>query len=206
MAYGLHPAANRRKTQFLLAPVCLYLKNHFQIFFLTLFLEPTYLYLRYTFIINNMKDNSKHWSVDYRKIDLTVVYLANLINIFIAFLFLARMSGLTEIENTFGISTIAMGFVLGYIAYINKKNHRDKWETYLLIPIFLFMIIELLLDYILIVDFRSTSIAGPYVLLYYIGAWGLIGYSFRFEKKWGFITLGTYFIMMILTIYPYVFD
>jgi len=166
-------------------------------------LEPIYLYLKSIFILNNMKDNNTHGSVNYRKINLTVVYLANLINIFIAFLFLARMSGLTEIENSFGIVTIAMGFVLGYIAYLNKKNHRDKWETYLIIPIFLFMIIELLLDYILIIDFRSTTIVGPYVLLYYIGAWGLIGYSFRFEKKWGFITLGTYFIMMILSIYPY---
>jgi len=151
-----------------------------------------------------MKDNSTHGSITYRKIDLTVVYLANLINILIAFLFLARMSDLTEIENTLGIAVITMGFALGYVAYLNKNNNRDKWETYLLIPIFLFMIIELILDYILVLDFRSTIIAGPYVLLYYIGAWGLIGYSFRFEKKWGFITLGTYFIMMILSIYPYV--
>jgi hypothetical protein len=151
-----------------------------------------------------MKENSKHGTVNFRKIDLTVVYLANLINILIAFLFLARMSGLTDVENTLGIAVITMGFALAYIAYINKKNRRDKWETYLLIPIFLFMIVELILDYILILDFRSTIIVGPYILLYYIGAWGLIGYSFRFEKKWGFITLGTYFLMMILSIYPYV--
>ena len=151
-----------------------------------------------------MKGDSKHGSVNYRKIDLTVVYLANLINILIASLFLARMSGLTEVENTLGIAVITMGFILGYIAYFNKKNRRDKWETYLLIPIFLFMVVELILDYILVMDFRSTIIVGPYILLYYIGAWGLIGYSFRFEKKWGFITLGTYFIMMILSIYPYV--
>ena len=151
-----------------------------------------------------MKGNSKPGTVNYRKIDLTVVYLANLINILIAFLFLARMSGLTEIENTLGIAVITMGFALGYIAYLNKKNRRDKWETYLLIPIFLFMIVELILDYILVLDFRSTIVAGPYILLYYMGAWGLIGYSFRFEKRWGFITLGTYFIMMILSIYPYV--
>ena len=151
-----------------------------------------------------MKNNNPHGSVNYRKIDLTVVYLANLINILIAFLFLARMSGLTEVENTLGISVITMGFALGYIAYFNKKNRRDKWDTYLLIPIFLFMIIELILDYIFILDFRNTIIAGPYALLYYIGACGLIGYSFRFEKNWGLITLGTYFIMMILSIYPYV--
>ncbi len=153
--------------------------------------------------MNDMKENSTHKSVNYRKIDLTVVYLANLINILIAFLFLARMSGLTEVENTLGIAVITMGFILGYIAYFNKKNRRDKWETYLLIPIFLFMVVELILDYILVMDFRSTIIVGPYILLYYIGAWGLIGYSFRFEKKWGFFTLGTYFLMMILSIYPY---
>jgi len=151
-----------------------------------------------------MKHNSKHRSVNYQKIDLAVVCLANLINILIAFLLLARMSDLTELENTFGVVAITLGFALGYIAYLNKKNRRDKWETYLLIPIFLFMTIELILDYIFVLDFRNTIIAGPYVLLYYIGAWGLIGYSFRFEKKWGFITLGTYFIMMILSIYPYV--
>ena len=151
-----------------------------------------------------MKYNNKHGSVNYRKIDLTVVYLANLINILIAFLFLARIAGLTEVENTLGIAVIIMGFILGYIAFLNKKNYRNKWETYLLIPIFLFIIVELILDYILLHDFRSTIIVGPYILLYYIGAWGLIGYSFRFEKKWGFITLGTYFLMMILSIYPYV--
>ena len=148
--------------------------------------------------------NSNHGSVNYRKIDLTVVYLANLINILIAILFLARMSDLTAVENILGVAVITMGFVLGYIAYLNKMNRRDKWETYLLIPIFLFMIVELILDYILVMDFRSTIIAGPYVLLYYIGAWGLIGFSFRFEKKWGFATLVTYFVMMILSIYPYV--
>ena len=151
-----------------------------------------------------MNDSKNLETVNYQKIDLTVVCLANSINILMALLFLARMIGLTELENTFGIAVITMGFVLGYIAYLNKKNRRDKWETYLLLPIFLFMIIELILDYIVVLDFRNTIIHGPYVLLYYIGAWALIGYSFRFEKKWGFITLGTYFIMMILSIYPYV--
>lgn len=154
--------------------------------------------------MKDMNGKSNHGSVNYRKIDLTVVYLANFINILIAFLFLARMFDLPEVENTLGVAVISMGFVLGYIAYLNKKNCREKWETYLLIPIFLFMIVELILDYVLVLDFRSTIIVGPYVLLYYIGSWGLRGYSFRFEKKWGFVTLGTYFLMMILSIYPYV--
>ena len=140
------------------------------------------------------------FQTDYEKIDLIVVYMANLINVIMAILFIARISGLPQVEYVLGIVVMIMGFALGYIAFFNRKNKRDKWDVYLLIPIFLFFVVELILDYILSFDFRSTAIAGPYVLLYFVGLWGLIGYSFRFGKKWGFVTLTTYFLNMILSI------
>jgi len=89
--------------------------------------------------------------LDHRKIDLIVVYIANVINIIISFLFMARISALPPLEHALGIINIILGFSLGYIAIINKKNQRDKWEVYLLIPIFLFFIVELILDYILLI-------------------------------------------------------
>ncbi len=138
------------------------------------------------------------------KIDLIVVSLANLVNIIMAGLFAARLSGLPEIQFTLGIAAMVIGFTLGYIAFLNNKSKRDKWMTYLLIPIFLFFVVELILDYILALNFRSTAIAGPYILLYYVGLWGLIGYSFKVDKKWGFVTLATYFANMIMSILPYI--
>lgn len=117
---------------------------------------------------------------------MIVVYLANLINVTMSFLFLARISALSQVKGVLGIITMIMGFCLGYIAFINRRNKRNKWETYLLIPIFLFFIVELTLDYILNFDFRSTALVGPYILFYYAELWGLIGYAFRFDKKWGF--------------------
>lgn len=137
---------------------------------------------------------------DYKRIDLIVVYLANLINVIMGFLFVARISALSQVEGVLGIVAIIMGFCLGYVAFINRRNKRDKWETYLLIPIFLFFIVELVLDYILDFDFRSTALVWPYVLFYYVGLWGLIGYAFRFDKKWGFLTLVTYFLNMSLSV------
>jgi uncharacterized membrane protein HdeD (DUF308 family) len=116
------------------------------------------------------------------------------------FLFAARIFGLPQIEYVLGIAAMIMGFALGYIAFLNKKSKRDKWEAYLLIPIFLFFVVDLVLDYVLAFDFRSTAIVGPYILLYYVGLWGLIGYSFRFDKKWGFLTLATYFLNMVLSV------
>jgi hypothetical protein len=115
-------------------------------------------------------------------------------------LFTARILGLPQVEYVLGLVVMVMGFALGYIAFFNKKNKREKWEVYLLIPIFLFFIVDLILDYLLSFNFRSTAIAGPYVLLYYIGLWGLVGYSFRFDKTWGFVTLATYFLNMTLSI------
>ena len=137
---------------------------------------------------------------DYRRIDLIVVYLANLINVIMFFLFAARISALSQVEAVLGIVAMIMGFCLGYIAFINRRNKRDKWAIYLVIPIFLFFIVELVLDYILDFDFRSTALVGSYVLFYYVGLWGLIGYAFRFDKKWGLLTLVTYFLNVSLSV------
>ena len=140
------------------------------------------------------------FQTDYKKIDLVVVYLANFINVIMAILFAVRVFGLSQVVYALGIVVMIMGFALGYVAFLNKKNKRDKWEIYLLIPIFLFFIVDLFLDYLFPFDFRSTAIVGPYILLYYVGLWGLIGYGFRFDKKWGFVTLATYFLNMTLSI------
>lgn len=138
--------------------------------------------------------------IDCKKIDLIVVCIANLINVIMTILFTARIFGLPQVEYVLGIMVMVMGFSLCYIAFFNKKKKREKWDVYLLIPIFLFFIVELILDYLFSFDFRSTAIVGPYVLLYYIGLWGLIGYGFRFDKKLGFVTLATYFLNMTLSI------
>ena len=135
-----------------------------------------------------------------RRIDLIVVYIANFINVIMALLFVVRIYDLPQVDYILGIIVMILGFGLGYIAFVNWRNKRDKWETYLLIPIFLFFTVELLLDYILNFDFRNTALVGPYILFYYVGLWGLIGYAFRFGKKWGFLTLVTYFLNMILSI------
>lgn len=43
-----------------------------------------------------LKSVSKSENNDYKIIDLTVVYLANLINVIMSFLFVARISGLSQ--------------------------------------------------------------------------------------------------------------
>ena len=139
----------------------------------------------------------------YRRTDLFVVYASNVINISMAILFGVRILGISLVEKALGIVVLFLGFSLGYVAYRNKTNKRNRWEVHLLLPFFFFSIVELILDYILVPDFRSTAIVGPYLLLYYTSLWMLIGYGFRFEKKWGFVTLATYFLNMSLSLCQY---
>ena len=64
-------------------------------------------------------------------------------------------------------------------------------------------IIELLLDYILRIDFRNTALVGPCISFYYVGLWGLICYAFRVDEKWGFLTFATYFLNMVISVLQY---
>ena len=58
----------------------------------------------------------------YAKIDLTVVSLASLINVMMAGLFAARMSGLSQMRHALGIAAMVTGFALGYMAFLTGRE------------------------------------------------------------------------------------
>ena len=66
-----------------------------------------------------------------------------------------------------------------------------------------FLILELLLDYVLQIPFRETRLLWPYLALFYLSAWMMIGYTFLVNKTYGFITLVTYFLSLAATAYSY---
>lgn len=85
-----------------------------------------------------------------KSVDLTVFSLANLMNLIMVLIFLARARGMA-------------------------RN----------------------------IDIRSTRLLGPYLLLYYLALFGMIGYSFQIGKNFGFVTLVTYIVNQIATFYSY---
>jgi len=67
----------------------------------------------------------------------------------------------------------------------------------------LFLVIELLFDYILKLEFRKTALLWPYLTIFYVAEMAMIGYSFLIKKSYGFITLGTYLLSLLATWYSY---
>jgi len=138
----------------------------------------------------------------YRSVDLTVFSLANLMNIIMVLIFLARAMGMARI-NIIGVIWVAFIVVLSIVVFLNVGGRREWWTIVLPSLLIAFLILEIILDYILQIDFRSTRLLGPYLLLYYLALFGMIGYSFQIGKKFGFVTLVTYFINQIATFYSY---
>jgi len=64
----------------------------------------------------------------------------------------------------------------------------------------LYLIVELLLDYVLKINFRSNKlIVIPYVTLFFAGTGGMIGVASFAGKIWTFTAIGLFIIMAILT-------
>jgi len=140
-------------------------------------------------------------AVDFRTVDIAVFVIANLVNLLLIGLFLARAQGLERVESILGLVVMALALPLGAAVILNISGQREWWTIALPLLLILFFAIELLFDYILKLDFRNTALLWPYIVVYYLALMGMIGYSFSIGRPYGFITLGTYFLGLLATWY-----
>lgn len=144
-----------------------------------------------------MKDKIRRETVD-----LLLVGIANLINLIMVVVFILRsmFQGHLAVVGIIWVIFILL-LLLGVVYNINDR--REWWAVVIPLLLGIFLILEVVLDYILQFEFRNTPILGPYLLLYYISILGMIGYSFRVGKKFGFITLATYFLSQFAALSSY---
>ena len=137
-----------------------------------------------------------------RSVDLYVVAVANLFNLIMVVIFYLRTRYINH-PLVFGYVWAGLIIVLVTATVLNIRSKRIWWTIALPLIFAVFLVFELILDYFLQYDFRSTSLLTPYLILYYVSILGLIGYSFLTEKKLGTITLATYFLSQIAALYSY---
>ena len=136
-------------------------------------------------------------------VDLTVIVCANIFNLMMVAIFLLRARGSPGSGLIYVIIEFVMVIILAYGAIHNWINDRGLWLILLPALMFIFLISEILLDYVLKIPFRESRLLGPYLLLYYSAQMGLIGYAFMIDRIYGFITLITYFLSLGATGYSY---
>lgn len=136
-------------------------------------------------------------------VDLSVFVIANLVNLLLIGVFLCRPWGLRRAERALGLATVALAVPLSLAMLLNLAAGREWWAVVLPGIMVVHLLLELLLDYILRADFRSTALLWPYLLIFYLAQMGLIGYSFLVGKVFGAVTLATYFLCLLATWYSH---
>ena len=137
-------------------------------------------------------------------IDLGVILFSNLFNFFVAGLMLARTRRLARLERILGLMAVLIGIPMAFAMVYNLLVGRAWWLWILPGLFVLHSVVEWVLDYWLKLPFRKTRWLGPYLAIFYLAQWGLIGYAFNISPLGGYITLVTYFISLGATAYSYI--
>jgi len=136
--------------------------------------------------------------------DCIFIFTAILLNVLIILIFLARMKGLKQTERFFGYIVIFCIVPLSIVLINYILIGTDLWIIIYIIIIISFLIIEMLLDYLLKLDFRTNlKIVVPYIIFYYIAFWGLLAISFVIDLAIGFIVFAVFTVSLVVTIYTH---
>lgn len=97
---------------------------------------------------------------------------------------------------------LSIPFTISLLGYLKEK--AEKKIIISLVIILLYLIMEILLDYILKIQFRDIlALHISYIIVFYAAAFSMIGVSFNINKKMGFIVLTTFLILIGCLIYMY---
>ena len=138
-----------------------------------------------------------------RTADLVVFGAANVVNLLLAVLFYVRWRGLERVEYVLGLVIVSMIVPVCAAAASNALARREWWSFVLPLVLALYLLIELLLDYVFKIPFRETGLLWPYIVVFYAGVWAMIGYSFLMGRVFGAATLATYFIQLGVMIFTH---
>lgn len=144
-----------------------------------------------------------NFQLDKKLVDINVVVIVNIINLLLVVMFVGRISDQPIFAQLSGMGTILLGVPLLFLALANFRLNREWWTIVLPLLLVIFLGVELLLDYILHIDFRSTWLVGPYLLIFYIASMGMVGYAFLVKVPYGIITLLTYFLQVGFGVYAH---
>jgi hypothetical protein len=111
-------------------------------------------------------------------------------------IFLFRLGGLPVIGRWLGILFLATAIPFVCLLITAHAFERPAIYYIQLTAILLFIIIELLLDYILLIDFRKVRwMTISYVMFFFAGTGGLIGIASQAGKGWTITAVILFFIM-----------
>ena len=137
--------------------------------------------------------------------DILFLVSAVIFNISVSGVYLTSKFNNDFLLQTFGaiVVLLLIPFTISLIGYLKKK--AEKKIIISLVIILLYLVLEIVFDYILKIPFRDIlALHIPYIMVFYAAAFSIIGVSFNINKKMGFIVLTTFLILIGCLIYMYI--
>jgi len=134
--------------------------------------------------------------------DIIFICSSIIFNISVSVLYVAEKLGnkvLVQVSGAIVLSLI-IPFTITLLGYMKKKAKKRTIISHAFILFYLFL--ELLLDYILKIPFREIlTIHVPYIIVFYVAMFSMIGVSFDKNRKMGFVVTMTFLILIGCLIY-----
>jgi hypothetical protein len=141
-------------------------------------------------------------SVTMDSFDLILVIAAVLFHLSIVGVYIAQKKGRDKLVRTFGTVTLLLGVPLAAVFGHYIISGEPQWKLISFGFIFLYLLTELLLDFIFKIDFRAKPIPHTlYIILFYIAIIGFIRMSFAVSSAWGYAVSIAFWILLGALIY-----
>lgn len=120
--------------------------------------------------------------------DLAFVLSAVVFNLLIMGVYITSKRELVKARDYLGKGVIFLGVPLTIIFVHYLVAGRPTRTILYFIPILLYIVVELLLDFVLKIDFRNKPLLHvPYIVLFYVASLGFIAISFSMDNTWGYV-------------------
>ena len=154
---------------------------------------------------NMEKDEVNSKPIHLHKLNGILFIVSSIIfNIAVSGVYLASKFNNGVLLQTFGAIVVLMSipFTISLIGYL--KNKAEKKIIISLVIVLLYLVLEIIFDYILKIPFRDIlALHIFYIIVFYTAAFSMIAVSFNINRKMGVIVLITFLILIGCLIYMY---
>jgi hypothetical protein len=133
------------------------------------------------------------------KANLIGAGLAHAIYIIVILIFAARLAGKPHLDHMLGLVLSVTAAPLLYLLVLAPSLNRPPLYYIQISLMLAFLVVELLLDYLLKVDFRNVRwMVIAYVMIFFAGSGGMIGVASHAGRGWTISAVVLFLLMGVL--------
>lgn len=137
-------------------------------------------------------------------LDLLFVATAVVFNIQVMGIYVAGKQKRFDIVHTLGIAVIALALPIGIVFLNDLINGAARWILYGLALILVYLLVELLADLVLKIEFRNKPVLHiPYIILFYMAEIAFIRIAFSISAVAGYLVSVSFWLLLACLLYAF---